>query len=65
MLRLALRPREGTREKSNNFYLARKGTNEDDVWMALERLGYAVEFRDGITIRTWKVTDAGKAAVTP
>jgi hypothetical protein len=64
LLRLALRPVVGCRNKTPaNYYLAHKGTDEDLQWKILAQDGYAIEFRDGITIRTWKVTAAGKAAL--
>jgi hypothetical protein len=47
----------------HGYFLAAKGTAMDLDWMLLERAGWAREFRDGITIRTWCVTDAGRAAL--
>jgi hypothetical protein len=46
-----------------NHYCAAKGTEEDALWMLLERAGYAVEFRDGICMRTWHLTEAGQQLV--
>lgn len=42
-----------------NHYVASKGTEDDALWMLLERAGYAREFSDGICMRTWHLTDAG------
>lgn len=64
LLQLALRPVGGaSRDKNPNYYLAPKGTDEDYQWMILSRDGYAEEFRDSISIRTWRVTKAGKIAL--
>lgn len=44
-----------------NHYVASKGTDEDSDWMLLARAGLAREFRDGICMRTWHVTEEGLA----
>jgi len=46
-----------------NHYVAAKGTKQDALWMLLELAGYAREFRDSITTRTWHITDDGIAAL--
>ncbi len=46
-----------------NHYVAAKGTEQDSFWVLLELAGYAREFCDSITMRTWHVTDAGVAAL--
>lgn len=62
LLQLALRPNPPSTLKQN-YYLAVKGTDEDAQWTDLERMGYAAEFRDSISVRTWRVTAAGRAAL--
>lgn len=66
LLRLALRPEKaalGGASKPKNLYIARKGMDEDNQWGVLARDGYAVVYRDSISWRDFRVTDAGKAAL--
>lgn len=65
LLRLALRPEKAARggAPERNFYIARKGMEEDNQWGVLARDGYAVVYRDSISWRDFRVTDAGKAAL--
>ena len=46
-----------------NYYVAAKGTEADSLWMLLEMAGCAREFQDGITMRTWRLTEAGIEAL--
>lgn len=70
LLRRALRPKKAARccastmhDKPHNLYIARKGMDEDTEWGVLARDGYAVVYRDSISWRDFRVTDAGKAAL--
>lgn len=62
LLQLALRPEPQSSLEQNDYSVFR-GTDEDAQWMELERMGYATGFRDSVSVRTWRVTDAGRAAL--